>query len=397
MLSKKEYVLAAARIVSLALGLLLVCADGSAMSVRDKKIHDLAWPIQGSEVRYASITDFTMFADYVVYQPFSHGWVGWGTPNLVPHQRATPKRSFSRFFSGIGDLFFERDHPVSWTGVKLIAVDCNYLHYFFSVWLPKIKSPFILITGGDDGVPTKALSRRTDNLIQMLSARKLDLQRILDNPNMIAWYAENYDGAMKHDKIRRYPIGPMIQSKKAMNDLDEIVSKMPDTKNRKLRVYSDLHLNNTSEKNGYGLPTRFQIHEKIKHNPHFDFQRGTMKQAAQFKKRTEYIFSLSLVGAGFDCHRTWESLILGNIVLLQSSPLDPLFEGLPVVIIKDWSEINEANLKKWAAQYHDAFTNPKYREKLTSAFWLKMLEVDIQAGEKKFNTYRPSYAEPLPE
>ena len=50
-------------------------------------------------------------------------------------------------------------------------------------------------------MPTKALSRRTDNLIQMLSARKLDLQRILDNPNMIAWYAMNYDGLLKHDKV----------------------------------------------------------------------------------------------------------------------------------------------------------------------------------------------------
>ena len=393
MFTKKKDVLMGAHMVSLVLGLLLVCADGSAMSTRDKKIHDLAWPIQGSEVRYASVGDYKWITDYVVFQPYSSDWFRCGTPNLVPHQHATPPNTLARFFSGIGDLFFERDHPVSWEGVKLIAVHCSYLHYFFSVWLPKIKSPFILITAGDDGVPTKALRRRADNLTQMLSARKLDLQRILDNPNMIAWYAMNYDGLLKHDKIRRYPIGPTYRVNKHL--LDEIVSKMPDTKNRKLRVYSDLHLNNTSGKNGYGLPTRFQIHEKIKHNSYFDFQQGQMEQAAQWKKRTEYIFSLSLVGAGFDCHRTWESLILGNIVLLQSSPLDPLFEGLPVVIIKDWSEINEANLKKWAAKYHDASTNPKYREKLTSAYWLKMLEADIQAGEKKFNTYRPSYAKPL--
>ena len=346
----------------------------------------------GLEVRSSGF-QLRKHADYVVFAPNKLSWAGRGTPNLVPHQYAIPKKTFSRFFSGIGDLFFERDHPVSWTGVKLIAVDHSYLGYFFSVWLPKIKSPFILITAGDDGVPRKALSRRSDNLIQILSARKLDLQRILDNPNMIAWYAMNYDGLLKHDKIRRYPIGPIYLAKK--HRLFEVVSKMPDTKNRKLRVYSDLHLNNTSAKNGYGLPTRSQIHEKIKHNPCFDFQQGTLEQAAQWKKRTEYVFSLSLVGFGFDCHRTWESLILGNIVLLQSSPLDPLFEGLPVVIIKDWSEINEANLKKWAAQYHDASTNPKYREKLTSAYWLKMLEADIQAGEKKFNTYRPSYAKPL--
>ena len=47
-------------------------------------------------------------------------------------------------------------------------------------------------------------------------------------------------------------------------------------------------------------------------------------------------FVISPPGNGIDCHRTWESLILGNIVLLQSSPLDPLFEDLPVVIIKDF-------------------------------------------------------------
>ena len=97
------------------------------------------------------------------------------------------------------------------------------------------------------------------------------------------------------------------------------------------------------------------------------------------------MFSLSLVGRGFDCHRTWESLILGNIVLLQSSPLDPLFEGLPVVIIKDWSEINEGNLMKWAAKYGDASSNPKYRERLSSAFWVKMLKADIQAAEQNLN------------
>ena len=58
MFMQKEYVLAAVRIVSLVLGLFLVCADGSAMSMRDKKIHDLAWPLQGSEVSYHQVSNF---------------------------------------------------------------------------------------------------------------------------------------------------------------------------------------------------------------------------------------------------------------------------------------------------------------------------------------------------
>ena len=89
------------------------------------------------------------------------------------------------------------------------------------------------------------------------------------------------------------------------------------------------------------------------------------------------MFSLSPIGNGFDCHRTWESLILGNIVLLQSSPIDPLFKDLPVVIIKDFNDINEKNLKKWAHQYKDAFTNSEYRKKLTSEYWLFKIKNSI--------------------
>ena len=71
------------------------------------------------------------------------------------------------------------------------SINLSFKQASFGVWLPKIKSPFIPVTVGDDGVPIKALSRRSDNLIQVLSARKLDLRRVLDNPNMIAWYALN--------------------------------------------------------------------------------------------------------------------------------------------------------------------------------------------------------------
>jgi hypothetical protein len=46
-----------------------------------------------------------------------------------------------------------------------------------------------------------------------------------------------------------------------------------------------------------------------------------------------------------------------------------VYEGLPVVIVKDWSEITEENLEKWMDLYHDAFTNPEYRSKLTNGYW----------------------------
>ena len=73
---------------------------------------------------------------------------------------------------------------------------------------------------------------------------------------------------------------------------------------------------------------------------------------------------------GFDCHRTWEDLILGMIVIMKHSPHDQLFEGLPVVCVNSWHEITKANLDRWIKQYGDAFSNPEYREKLTNEYWI---------------------------
>ena len=75
-------------------------------------------------------------------------------------------------------------------------------------------------------------------------------------------------------------------------------------------------------------------------------------------------------GNGLDCHRTWESLVLGNIVIVKRSSLDPLYEGLPVVIVDDWQQITRDNLKVWHAAHSSAFDEPAVQEKLTNAYWV---------------------------
>ena len=331
---------------------------------------------------------------------------------LMPQMCFSKKASFSDVMGSIfseltcaldvREVFLGREHPTQWQGVKIILIDTSMAHgaldYFFSVWMPKIRSPFIMITYGDKSVPNFALSHRSlSRLATRLSHRRYELSDMMNNPYLVAWYVMNFDYSLSHPKIRPYPIGRLDENNLMKRFLDE--SKK--TSSREFMVYSDTGRGKGEEKlrtnnKKYHIMRRPDVHRKIKNNPFIKLQKGNMEKTLQWKERTKYMFSLSLVGKGFDCYRTWESLYLGNIVLLQSSPSDHLFEGLPVVIIKDWSEINEANLKKWAAQYHDASTNPKYREKLTSAYWLKMLEADIEAGEKKFNTYRASYAKSLP-
>ena len=89
-----------------------------------------------------------------------------------------------------------------------------------------------------------------------------------------------------------------------------------------------------------------------------------------WREKTRYAFVVSPHGNGLDCHRTWESLVLGNIPIVKRSSIDPLYEGLPVVIVDDWREITPENSKRWLAEHADAFGRPEVQHRLTNDYWL---------------------------
>lgn len=310
---------------------------------------------------------------------------------------ATPR---SRKFAHNINNVYAKKHPTRWDGTKVIYVYPDDLHLFFSTWFRRIESPFILVSVGDSNVPSdltanKNIWKRPFNAFRL---RPLELDKILDNPHLKQWYSTNYDTSKKHPKLHPIPLGVgyrLRENRSAHHEktasaheqdqlLQTIVQKLQPTPKRKKAIYSDTHLSNSSTRHEKsGLESRQTIYEKIKDNPLFDFQNTTIARTKQWEKRGEYQFSLSLIGNGFDCFRTWESLILGNIVIIQSSPIDDLFKDLPVVIIKDWSEITPENLDQWSKKYSDAFTNPKYRKQLTSQYWLQKIQATTTHKRKQ--------------
>jgi hypothetical protein len=67
-------------------------------------------------------------------------------------------------------------------------------------------------------------------------------------------------------------------------------------------------------------------------------------------------FVLSPPGNGLDCHRTWEALLLGTTPIVLSSGLDPLFNGIPAVVIDNWSKITEEFLLSYNFSPYDNLT-----------------------------------------
>ena len=44
-------------------------------------------------------------------------------------------------------------------------------------------------------------------------------------------------------------------------------------------------------------------------------------------------------GNGFDTHRVWESLYMGRVVVTLHSPIDEVFDSLPVIFLNAWDEL----------------------------------------------------------
>ena len=95
-------------------------------------------------------------------------------------------------------------------------------------------------------------------------------------------------------------------------------------------------------------------------------------------QRSKYVFSLSLFGNGLDCHRTYESILMDNIVIVLSSPLDILYKlhDMPIVIIDSVREINSTMLHYWYEKYkHKTYLNCQHtRDVLTTKYWVNYMK-----------------------
>jgi hypothetical protein len=94
-----------------------------------------------------------------------------------------------------------------------------------------------------------------------------------------------------------------------------------------------------------------------------------------FINQTAFSFVASPFGQDYECIRTWEALCLGCIAIIKSCPLDSLYEGLPVVIIQDWSEVTPEFLQKTLVEYKEKHLNNEFKyEKLHKYYWVRLVQ-----------------------
>lgn len=275
--------------------------------------------------------------------------------------------------SSIGQLV---DYNVSYVKENATVYVCNTaISFFYTSVLNNISNKFILVSGDSDtSVPTEIFSNTAD------------FERFINNEHLIHWFSQNC--VVQHPKITHLPIGmdyhtissiphpwgnnkdhawgDNITPAEQEKQIDAIKKSSPEFWNRKRMCYSNFH---------FSMNTKFAYDRKDAKeliDPKMVFYQPEMVSRLEtWKKQAEYAFVLSPHGNGLDCHRTWEALCLGCIVVVKTSPLDPLYSELPVLIVSDWSDLSEDLMEETITSFKDRVFN---YNKLTLSYWMNKIK-----------------------
>jgi len=119
---------------------------------------------------------------------------------------------------------------------------------------------------------------------------------------------------------------------------------------RKNAVWSDVHLKHYASRFGDPRQALAEALEARKSDRGslpipVDAAEGRVSQKELWEKYASYRYVVGALGMGMDCHRTWEVLHLGAVLVTLHSPLDELYEAIraPVILLESWDQLFDAN------------------------------------------------------
>ncbi|CAF1081654.1 unnamed protein product, partial [Didymodactylos carnosus] len=241
-------------------------------------------------------------------------------------------------------------------------VDSPDIEVFLKDYHQNIKVDYILITGDSDiSVPTNLESKTgiTTSLIE----------NILDGKtHILHWFAMNCDlGSKRHKKTQHFTCIP--------NGISQW-----ENQRYNMEIAATLKY---SKSNDYLLLASFSpaSNEKIR-KPLWDLacNQDALKNITKcFYERNKSLLNFYQdIAQSLDCYRTWESLYLNSIPIVQSSSLDSIYDQLPVLIVKNYS----------STHLNREYLNQIYNQMTTQTYDLSRLYKDY--WQQKIQSYKPT-------
>lgn len=269
---------------------------------------------------------------------------------LFANSRDLSRTGSGSFISGdsfrcICDHIYDEENqsvdPIHIQKRDIVFVKPDYLDSFFSNIHPYICNEYILITHNSDiAVPGKFAT-------------------FLEDKKIIAWFAQNID--ISHEKLHPIPIG-IANKRWAHGDGNCVLSVQKALPLKEHLIYINFSIETYPQEREQAYNCLKKITSSYYATP------------KPFEKYLQDLASCKFIasprGNGLDTHRLWESLYVGSYPIVLTSPLDPLYEDLPVIVIQKWEDVNEFFLEKKLKELENTTFN---KEKLYIEYWVKKI------------------------
>lgn len=229
-----------------------------------------------------------------------------------------------------------------------------------------------------------------DNYFMFLNTLKPNMPKFnLITHNSDASFTKYYAKDLKNRVNKVY-------SQNCIVEPDDIFNQIPigfvDVKNKLLYDDIDLNINfhdfliDLQNKN-FDKKYLCYVNFRLENNPNYrvpcyrNFENknwALVEKDISFNKFYEQIalskFIPCPIGSGLDTHRIYESLLLNAIPIVLSSPLNPMYKKLPIMIVDSWEQINKEFLESSYEYQYKLLMNWKNDNPdwITSKWWLNI-------------------------
>lgn len=236
---------------------------------------------------------------------------------------------------------------------KFIHIQGAYIYMFYKKILKHISYPFVLISSEGDVESN-----------EYMFPNRYDFYDFLSNKYLLHWFTQNC--YVKHKKITLIPLGvdyynytiskplnPRLMPLEQELMMKEVIKNSVPFWERNVKCYGNFHFN---------INTRFGKYDRVMAlneipGDIIDYEKERISRKNTWEKQSKYAYIISPLGNVHDCYRTWESLLLGNIVVVRTSYLDVLYRDLPVLIIRKWSDLTQTMLNNGIEFFKRKYNN----------------------------------------
>ncbi len=279
---------------------------------------------------------------------------------------------------------------------------------------PFLRTPIVFMSNLNEnwGMFSMVVPNRTIDWVNCCTESHLYMtNRILDDDQVIAFFTNQHFN-ISHRKLISTPRGLSLQEHNMRLYIWDLMYTIPDkpSKLKSALVYT------ASSNWGYRPILKECILSKLNRSTSYDMAntttnkkerliefdsydkslKGRVNEPKYYLKLINSRMTIAIPGLGYDTYRLWESLTLGLVPVLERGiGLDKTVWKLPVLLVDDFADVNEALLR--SAYVEALYQVEEFEfERLTQSWWYHLiLETSVRKSSSYlFEKFPPESEEP---